>query len=150
MSAERKPEFTEDLATEEGERQAFVERFAAAWAARDGSAFLALWHPEGQLHYPFASRIIAGSEIGVLNDLTTRNSPNLTWSLLDWTWRGDVVVIEWESSNQYGQDVISWRGVDKVTLRDGKIIEEVVYADTAPLQARRQGTTFEALIQFPT
>jgi hypothetical protein len=27
------------------ERLDFVTMFAAAWAARDGEAFLALWHP---------------------------------------------------------------------------------------------------------
>jgi len=131
------------------EKQTFVDSFAAAWAARDGEAFLALWHPEGLLHYPYANRVIKGSEIGKLNDLTKASSPHLTWKLVDWTSRGDVVVIEWESSNRYGELVIVWRGVDKMTLRDGKIIEEIVYSDTAPLQALRQRTKFEALIQFP-
>ena len=131
------------------EAQAFVDRFAAAWAAKDGAAFLALWHPEGKLHYPFASRVIGGDEIGKLNDLTKANTPHLTWKLLSWTARGDLVVIEWESSNRYGEQLVTWRGVDKLTLKDGKIIEEVVYADTAPLQAMRQGKPFEALIQFP-
>ena len=133
----------------EQDAQAFVERFAAAWAAKDGAAFLRLWHPEGQLHYPFASRVIRGDEIGKLNDLTRQNTPDLTWKLLSWTHRGDVVTVEWESSNRYGERVVSWRGIDKLTLRDGRIIEEVVYADTAPLQAMRQGRRFDALIQFP-
>lgn len=131
------------------EAHAFVERFAAAWAAKDGAAFLRLWRPEGQLHYPFASRVIRGSEIGKLNDLTKQNAPHLTWKLLGWTLRGDVIVVEWESSNRYGEHVVTWRGVDKLTLRDGRIIEEVVYADTAPLQAMRMGRKFDALIQFP-
>ena len=126
------------------EMQAFVERFNAAWQARDGSAFLALWHPHGVLHYPFANRVIKGSEIGLLNDLTKHNAPALTWTL-----RGDVVVIEWESSNRYGERVVTWLGVDKITLHDGKIFEEIVYADTAPLQALRRGERFEALIQLP-
>ena len=30
----------------------FVTRFAAAWAARDGDLFLALWHADGLLHTP--------------------------------------------------------------------------------------------------
>ena len=131
------------------ETQAFVDRFAAAWAAKDGAAFQRLWHPEGKLHYPFASRVIRGDEIGKLNDLTKANAPHLTWKLLSWTSRGDVVVVEWESSNRYGEHVVTWRGVDKLTLKGGKIIEEVVYADTAPLQALRQGKPFEALIQVP-
>jgi len=131
------------------EVQTFVDNFAAAWAARDGDAFLALWHPDGQLHYPFANRVIKGSEIGKLNDLTKTRAPDLTWKLVDWTGRNDVVVVEWESSNRYGEHVMVWRGVDKMTLRDGKIIEEIVYTDTAPLQALRLGMKFEALIPFP-
>ncbi|WP_170181779.1 nuclear transport factor 2 family protein [Phreatobacter stygius] len=131
------------------EKQDFVDRFAAAWAARDGDAFLALWHPEGLLHYPFADRVIKGGEIGKLNDLTSKVSPNLTWALVDWTSRGDIVVLEWQCSNRFGDHVVTWRGVDKFTLRDGRIIEEIVYTDTAPLQALRQGTRFDALIRFP-
>jgi len=34
----------------DAEIQDFVTRFAAAWAARDGQAFVELWHPEGLLH----------------------------------------------------------------------------------------------------
>jgi len=127
----------------------FVNRFAAAWAARDAGAFLALWHPEGRLHYPFASRVINGREIGKLNELTKINAPHLTWKLLDWTSRGNVIVIEWASSNRYGDRIVSWQGMDKLTVHDGKIIEEIVYTDTAPLQALRQGVKFDALIPFP-
>jgi ketosteroid isomerase-like protein len=127
----------------------FVKRFADAWAARDGEAFLALWHGDGLLHYPFASRVVRGDEVGLLNDLTKRLAPELTWTMLDWTMRGDVIVVEWESSNRYGERVVSWRGVDKLTLRHGRVIEEVVYCDTAPLQALLQGVTFDPLIRFP-
>jgi ketosteroid isomerase-like protein len=133
----------------EAEIQNFVNRFAAAWAARDGDAFLALWRSDGLLHYPFADRPIRGDEIGQLNDATKANAPDLTWRLIDWTARGDVVVIEWECANKYGERVVTWRGVDKLTLRDGKIFEEIVYTDTAPLQALRRGVTFDPLIQLP-
>jgi hypothetical protein len=131
------------------EAQDFVERFAAAWSARDSNAFLALWHPDGQLHYPFANRVLKGSEIGILNDLLTVNAPHLTWALVGWWSLKNVVVIEWESSNRYGERLLRWRGVDKLTLVDGRIIEEIVYADTAPLQALQQGRAFHALIQLP-
>jgi hypothetical protein len=69
--------------------------------------------------------------------------------MVDWTTRGDVIVIEWESTNRHGAEVLTFRGVDKLTLRGGRIIEEVVYADTAPHQALRRGERFEALITFP-
>lgn len=131
------------------EIQKFVDAFSDAWARRDGDAFLALWHPDGLLHYPFANRVIKGSELGMLTDIQNKGAPNLTWNLLGWTSRNNVVVIEWESSNRYGEQLITWRGVDRITLEGGKIREEVVYADTAPLQARRRGLTFEALLQLP-
>ena len=131
------------------EAEEFVTRFAAAWAARDSEMFLRLWWPEGKLHYPFASRVIRGDEIGMLNELTKGRSPDLKWSMVDCTARGDVIVVEWESTNRLGDRVRSWRGVDNLTLRDGRIIEEVVYADTAPLQALRRGETIEALIPIP-
>jgi hypothetical protein len=35
-----------------------------------------------------------------------RFAPHLTWKLVDWTSRDDVVAIEWESSNRYGERVI--------------------------------------------
>ncbi len=127
----------------------FVTRFAAAWAARDAELFVALWRPEGKLHYPFASRVIQGAEIGKLNDLTKASAPHLTWTLLDWTTRGDVIMVEFRSTNTYGEHAVAWSGVDKLTLLDGRIIEEIVYVDTAPLQAMRQGVRFDALIAFP-
>ena len=46
--------------------QDFVTRFAAAWAARDGEAFLALWHPDGVLHSPLYDRPVAGKELSRL------------------------------------------------------------------------------------
>src|ERR1700761_843758 len=42
--------------------QDFVTRFAAAWAARDGNAFLELWHPDGTLLTPLVERPLKGSE----------------------------------------------------------------------------------------
>lgn len=133
----------------ENDARAFVEAFAAAWASADGNRFLELWHPEGQLHYPFANRIIYGRELKMLHDFQHTHSPDVTWALCGWTWRDDVVVIEWETSNVYGGKTFAWRGVDKLTLKDGKIVEEVVYCDTAPLQAMRRGTSFDALMQLP-
>ena len=130
----------------EAEARDFVERFAAARAIGRGEEF---WHPHGRLHYPFANRVIGGDENGLLNDLSTKQAPNLTWELRGWTFRGDVIVIEWLCTNRYDHRTVRFSGVDKLTLEAGRIIEEVVYADTAPLRAMRQGRPFEALIQLP-
>jgi len=128
--------------------EAFVTKFAAAWAARDGEKFLELWHPDGILRTPFVARPVAGSELARLNDIQKEQAPDLVWQLLDWTSRGDVVIIEWQTSRFVGGRRFDFRGVDKFRLRDGKIVEEVVYADTAPLRAARTGEALEGLIRF--
>jgi ketosteroid isomerase-like protein len=132
----------------DGEIEDFVTRFAAAWAARDGAAFLALWHPDGVLHSPLYGRPIAGRELGRLNDMLKETAPDHVWQLLDWTARGDVVIVEWQATRRVGGTRIDWRGVDKFRLAAGKIIEERVYMDTAPLRAARSGTALEPILPF--
>ena len=132
----------------EAEIRDFVTKFAAAWAARDSAAFLALWHPEGVLHYPLTGRPLAGSEIGRLNEAQQRAAPDLVWQLLDWMAQGEVVVIEWQCTRMFAGTRFDWRGVDKLRLAGGKIVEERVYMDTAPLRAARSGTTLEPLLRL--
>ena len=42
-----------------------------------------------------------------------------------------------------------WRGVDKFTIQNGKIREEIVYFDTAVLHARGNGQVLEPLVRLP-
>lgn len=128
------------------EIQDFVTRFAAAWAARDGEAFLALWHPEGWLHSPLYDRPVAGRELGRLTEMVRERAPDSVWQLLDWTVRGDTVIVEWQNTRTAGGTRLDWRGVDKFRLRDGKIVEERVYMDTAPLRAAAKGEHLDAII----
>ena len=130
----------------EAEVQEFVTKFAQAWASRDGAAFLALWHPDGVLHSPLYDRPVKGAELGRVNDLVRQAAPDNVWQLLDWTARGDVVIVEWQNTRSAGGQRFDVRGVDKFRLKDGKIVEERVYMDTAPLRAARAGEKVEALI----
>jgi ketosteroid isomerase-like protein len=126
----------------------FVTRFAAAWAARDGEAFLALWHPEGLLHTPMVGRTVKGSELARLLEVQKEAAPDFVWQLLDWTSRGDVVIIEWQTTRIVNGARFDWRGVDKFRIQGGRIIEERVYTDTAPLRAARSGTALEPITRF--
>ena len=119
--------------------------FAAAWAVRDGNAFLELWHPDGMLHTPLLNRPIAGSELPRLLEVQTAAAPDFVWQLLDWTSRGDVVIIEWQTTRNVNGVRFEWRGVDKFRIRAGKIAEERVYSDTAPLRAFRSGEKLEPI-----
>ena len=57
--------------------QEFVTKFAAAWASRDGEAFLALWHPDGVLHSPHYDRPVIGKEFGRFTDFVAEIAPDL-------------------------------------------------------------------------
>jgi ketosteroid isomerase-like protein len=127
------------------EVQDFVTRFAAAWAARDGKAFLELWHPDGMLYTPLVNRPVAGSELAHLLEVQMTAAPDFVWQLLDWTSRGDVVIIEWQTTRHVNGVRFEWRGVDKFRIRDGRIAEERVYSDTAPLRAFRSGEKLEPI-----
>jgi len=126
----------------------FVVAFADAWASRDPAKFEALWHPDGVLHYPYVDRPVAGSEIGKLNAAHNEQTPDIVWQLLDWTSRGNVVIVEWQLTRLGAGGRFSWRGVDKFTLRDGRIIEEIVYSDTAPLRALSKGEALAPMLRF--
>jgi len=132
----------------DAEVQDFVTKFAAAWAARDGAAFLALWHPDGVLHTPLLDRPLAGRELGRLNEVQKEVAPDVVWQLLDWSARGDVVIIEWQSTRIIAGKRFDWRGVDKLRLKEGRIVEERVYMDTAPLRAQRTGSTLEPILRL--
>ena len=95
-----------------------------------------------------ANRPIAGKELGHLNELQKQSAPDLVWQLLDWTTRGDVVMIEWQSTRLIAGRRFDFRGVDKLHLKAGKIIEERVYLDTAPLRAARTGGVPEPLLNL--
>ncbi len=75
-------------------------------------------------------------------------APDLVWQLLDWSARGDTVIIEWQSTRNAGGRRFDWRGVDKLRLRDGRIVEERVYMDTAPLRAARSGSALEPMMRL--
>ena len=55
------------------------------------------------------------------------------------------MIIEWQTTRNVGGVRFEWRGVDKFRIREGKIIEERVYSDTAPLRAFRKGETLEPI-----
>jgi hypothetical protein len=93
-------------------------------------------------------RTVSGSELGRLLEAQTAAAPDFVWQLLDWTSRGDVLTVEWQTTRIIDGARFSWRGVDKFRITAGKIIEERVYTDTAPLRALRRGETLEPVTRF--
>jgi len=128
----------------ESEAQDFVTRYAAVWGAGISDDFQTVWHGDGTLNHPMLDRPLKGSDIPA-----QAAAPTLVWKLAGWTWREDIVVVEWLCTTVAASGPFSWRGVDKFRVRDGKIIEETVFSDTAPLRAARRGEMAEPMMRFP-
>ncbi len=131
----------------EAEAEEFAHRMAAVWASGDSDRFLTIWHGDGDLHHPMLDGPLKGRDIPRLHRLQVAAAPGLTWQLVDWTSRGEVLVVEWRCTWSAAGDAREWRGVDKLRLRDGRICEEHVYADTAPLRAAREGGVPEPMMR---
>lgn len=59
-----------------------------------------------------------------------------------------MVIVEWQNTRFIDGKRVAYRGVDKFRIRDGKIAEERVYMDTAPLRALRGGERVKPLMQI--
>jgi hypothetical protein len=111
------------------EAEKFVREFQAAWATRSPDAFQHLWCTDGVLDHPTVSRPIPSRLTPALRREWYKLLPDLEWTLLSWGALGNTVFIEWESSAHLNGAPLLWRGIDKMTLRDGRIEREVVYSD---------------------
>lgn len=114
--------------------ETFVRSFEAAWIARDGEAMRHLWHSDGWLFTPVVDRPVAPHELPKLVAAQLRVAPDLDWRLLDWAAQGPLVYVEWRVTQTIAGTPIEWRGMDRFLLEDGKIREERVFADTAPMR----------------
>ncbi len=100
------------------------------------------------LHSPLYDRPVLGEELGRLTEIVKERAPDSVWQLLDWTARGDVVIVEWQNTLNVDGQRFDSRGVDKFRVREGRIVEERVYMDTAPLRAAAKGETLSPIIAF--
>ena len=57
---------------------------------------------------------VKGSELDRLMEVQTAAAPDFVWQLLDWTSRGDVVIVEWQTTRVINGARFDWRGVEQV------------------------------------
>jgi hypothetical protein len=128
----------------ESEAVEFVAKLGSVWGNGVNDAFTDVWHPDGMLEHPMLDEQLRGVDIP---SLQLAGAPDLKVEIIGWTWREDVVVVEWSVRRSLSGHEFSWQGLEKITLRDGKILKEVVYSDTAPLRALRRGKTVEPMMK---
>ena len=114
--------------------QALVDGYQRVWDSREPGVMGELWHADGVLHHPALDQPITGDLVPHNNDFTKRAIPEFSWKLTRWASAGDTVFLEWECRGRFGGELLEWRGVDVIVLRDGKVADERVYMDTYPIR----------------
>jgi uncharacterized protein (TIGR02246 family) len=115
----------------------FVDRFQAAWKARDLDSFAGLIHDDVDALFPGMPEPMP--KPGVVDWLRAAITtfPDVELTVQRWARTGDSVLIEWESTASVpgSGERLAWGGADRFTLRDGRADVERVYFDTAPVSA---------------
>jgi len=118
--------------------ETFVKAFEEAWR-EPATRFAKLFHPDGALYQQGMERPLRRDEIPDHIPRVLARFPDLTVTPIHWAVNGDVVLIEWSAARTFRGVRAQWQGASRFTLRDGLIIEEVAYFDTAPLRALTEG-----------
>ena len=78
---------------------------------------------------------ISRDEIPAHQERTLQLIPDVRIVPDHWGIEGDDVLIEWTARGTFAGRPMEWRGASRFTLRDGLIVEERAYFDTAALRA---------------
>jgi ketosteroid isomerase-like protein len=111
----------------------FVERFKRFWAAPDPSALGELLHDDAHLVQP----LMPGAHSRAAYAETMRRllavMPDLHGRTRRWGETEDGVLIEHTLAGTLGGKQLSWDLTDRITLRDGRVVERIAYFDPLPL-----------------
>jgi ketosteroid isomerase-like protein len=108
----------------------WVARFAASWAKPSPGDLRDLMHADTRNLIPPMKE--PGDREGVVAhfDEVLRMIPDFRLEVIRWAATADTVMIEWQGSATVAGKALSWRGIDRISLRDSKTYEGQVYWDT--------------------
>lgn len=119
--------------TTEAEAAEFVGRFERFWATPDPDLLGELLHPDAHLKQPFRPEMHSCAAYADELRRLLRLCPDLAGDLLWWSAVHDGVVIEHTLSGTIAGKRFSLEVLDRITLRDGKVVERLAYFDPSPL-----------------
>jgi predicted SnoaL-like aldol condensation-catalyzing enzyme len=112
------------------EAEDFARRFEQAWAERDPQLMQGLFHGDAVVRQPPVREPFRGDQVAEYFSQVFAGMPELRLGPVEWAARGDVVMIEWKITTPIGENLVTWRGVDRFHLRDGLATDEWVYYDS--------------------
>jgi hypothetical protein len=111
----------------------WVQRFEERWRNPNPDTLRDLMHEDTRNLIPPMK--VPGNRETVIEHFRTvlERVPNFKLRIIRWAPVADSLMLEWEGSATVAGKALSWRGVDRVSLRDGKTYEGQVYWDTRRL-----------------
>jgi hypothetical protein len=116
--------------------QAWIDRFAAIWARPEPERLRELMNRGTRNLIPPMPDPGDSDAVVAHFKAALERLPDLRLSVVRWAPVADSLLIEWEATATAGREPITWRGVDRVSLSDGKTYEGQVYWDTRALAER--------------
>jgi hypothetical protein len=98
------------------------------------------------LHSPLYDRPVLGKELGRLTEIVKERAPDSVWQLLDWTARGDTVIVEWQNTRTAGGRRFDWRGRRQVPPARRKDCGRARLHGHRALRAAAEGLTLSPVI----
>lgn len=111
----------------------FVERFRDFWAAPDPTALDELLHEDAHLLQPLMGEVRSRASYAQAMHRLLAVMPDLHGRTLRWGQTEDGVLIEHTLAGTLGGKPLSWDLTDRITLRDGRVVERIAYFDPLPL-----------------
>lgn len=122
----------------------WVRRFEERWRNPDPDRLRDLMHPDTRNLIPPMTAPGNREEVLAHFRAILQRVPDFRLRVIRWAPVADSVLLEWEATATVAGKMLSWRGVDRVSLRDGKTYEGQVYWDTrrlAEMMADAAGST---------
>jgi ketosteroid isomerase-like protein len=111
----------------------FVERFERFWAAPDPAALDELLHDDAHLVQPLMPDARSRAAYATAMRRLLAVMPDLHGRTCRWAQTTDGVLIEHTLAGTLGGKALSWDLADRITLRDGRVVERIAYFDPLPV-----------------
>lgn len=131
----------EPRATQAAVVQAWVQAFTDGWRSPSSPQsfadhFVPWLDPEVRLVAPLMPTVVG---VQAFRDRFVRpvfmQFPDLRGTVLGWAAEGDVVYIELLLRATIGRRRAEWVSIDRITLRNGKVVERIAHFDPSPLMS---------------
>ena len=111
----------------------FVERFKRFWAAPNPAALAELLHDDALLVQPLMPDARSRATYAEAMRRLLALMPDLHGRTRRWGETEDGVLIEHTLTGTLAGKQVSWDLTDRITLRDGRVVERIAYFDPLPL-----------------